>query len=100
MSMSSRNILAAALLLSFWARQPLFGPSSLQQHRGDGAGFLPWRGLRAKVTTRNVERDVTNTTTTNESGNYTRRYLIVGRYQVRVEAPDSRPSSRRMSRFR
>src|SRR5215472_418154 len=41
----------------------------------------------AKVTIRDLDRDVTNTTTTNESGNYTQRYLIVGRYQVRVEAP-------------
>ncbi|MDQ6663750.1 MAG: carboxypeptidase-like regulatory domain-containing protein, partial [Acidobacteriota bacterium] len=41
----------------------------------------------AKITIRNVERDVTNATTTNESGNYSQRYLIVGRYQVRVEAP-------------
>ncbi len=41
----------------------------------------------AKVTIRNVERDVANSTTTNESGNYSQRYLIVGRYQVRVEAP-------------
>ncbi len=41
----------------------------------------------AKVTIRNIERDVTNTTTTNESGNYSQRYLIAGRYQVRVEAP-------------
>ena len=41
----------------------------------------------AKVTIRNVERDVANSTVTNESGNYTQRYLIVGRYQVRVEAP-------------
>jgi hypothetical protein len=40
----------------------------------------------AKVTIRNAERDVANSTTTNESGNYTQRYLIVGRYQVRVEA--------------
>src|SRR5215472_395649 len=40
----------------------------------------------AKITTRNVERDVTSTTTSNESGNYAQRYLIVGRYQVRVEA--------------
>jgi hypothetical protein len=40
----------------------------------------------AKVTIRNVERDVATSTTTNESGNYTQRYLIVGRYQVRVEA--------------
>src|SRR5438477_6676505 len=41
----------------------------------------------AKVTIRNMDRDVANSTTTNESGNYTQRYLIVGRYQVRVEAP-------------
>jgi hypothetical protein len=41
----------------------------------------------AKVTIRNVDRDTTNETTTNDSGNYTQRYLIVGKYQVRVEAP-------------
>src|SRR3954468_6348527 len=41
----------------------------------------------AKVIIRNVDRDTTNETTTNESGNYTQRYLIVGNYQVRVEAP-------------
>ena len=41
----------------------------------------------AKVTIRNVDRDTSNETTTNESGNYTQRYLIVGTYQVRVEAP-------------
>src|SRR6476660_4678454 len=41
----------------------------------------------AKVTIRNVDRDTSNETTTNESGNYTQRYLIVGNYQVRVEAP-------------
>lgn len=41
----------------------------------------------AKVTIRNTERDVTNETITNESGNYSQRFLIVGTYQVRVEAP-------------
>ncbi len=44
----------------------------------------------AKVTIRNLERDTTTNTTTNESGNYSQRYLIVGRYQVRVEAPGFR----------
>ena len=39
------------------------------------------------VTIRNTERDVANVTTTNESGNYSQRYLIAGRYQIRVEAP-------------
>src|SRR3954454_1403976 len=41
----------------------------------------------AKVMIRNVERDTTHETSTNESGNYAQRYLIVGKYQVRVEAP-------------
>ena len=39
-----------------------------------------------KVTIKNLDRDVTNATNTNDSGNYGQRYLIAGRYQVRVEA--------------
>src|SRR5690349_10306263 len=41
----------------------------------------------AKITITDVGRDVTTTTVTNESGNFTQRYLIVGQYRVRVEAP-------------
>src|SRR5215813_13861953 len=41
----------------------------------------------AKVTITDIGRDVTTTTLTNESGNFTQRYLIVGHYRVRVEAP-------------
>lgn len=40
----------------------------------------------AKVTITDTGRDVVMTTTTNESGNFTQRFLIVGRYRVRVEA--------------
>ncbi|MBL8241111.1 MAG: TonB-dependent receptor [Bryobacterales bacterium] len=40
----------------------------------------------AKVIITDMGRDVTQTTTTNESGNFTQRFLIVGRYRVRVEA--------------
>jgi hypothetical protein len=40
----------------------------------------------AKVTITDTGRDVATTTTTNESGNFTQRFLIVGRYRVRVEA--------------
>ena len=40
----------------------------------------------AKITIRDMDRDVSNVTTTNDSGNYSQRYLIVGRYQVRAEA--------------
>src|SRR2546421_3279115 len=41
----------------------------------------------AKVTITDMGRDVTTTTTANDSGNFMQRYLIVGRYRVRVEAP-------------
>ena len=41
----------------------------------------------AKVTITDIGRDVVTSTTTNESGNFTQRFLIVGRYRVRIEAP-------------
>jgi hypothetical protein len=40
----------------------------------------------AKITITDIGRDVTTTTLTNDSGNFMQRYLIVGRYRVRVEA--------------
>ena len=40
----------------------------------------------AKVTITDTNRGVSVNTTTNESGNFSQRFLIVGRYQVRVEA--------------
>ncbi len=40
----------------------------------------------AKVTVRDVARDVTFTAATNDAGSYTLGRLIVGRYQVRVES--------------
>lgn len=41
----------------------------------------------ARVVIRNLDRDTATETIANESGNYAQRYLIVGRYQIRVEAP-------------
>jgi hypothetical protein len=40
----------------------------------------------AKVTIRDIDRNVTFTPTTNESGNYSQQHLIVGRYHVKIEA--------------
>jgi hypothetical protein len=40
----------------------------------------------AKVTITDLSRDVVQTTATNESGNFTQRFLIVGKYRIRVEA--------------
>jgi hypothetical protein len=41
----------------------------------------------AKVTITDLGRGVVVTATTNESGNFNQRFLIVGRYSVKVEAP-------------
>jgi hypothetical protein len=41
----------------------------------------------AKITITDMGRDVSTNTVTNDSGNYTQRALIVGRYRLRVEAP-------------
>lgn len=40
----------------------------------------------AKLTITDTGRDVSVSTTSNDSGNYSQRFLIVGRYRVRVEA--------------
>ena len=40
----------------------------------------------AKVVITDLGRNVTNSVTANDSGNFTQRFLIVGRYRVRVEA--------------
>ncbi|HZT39432.1 MAG TPA: TonB-dependent receptor [Bryobacteraceae bacterium] len=42
---------------------------------------------KAKVTISDLGKGVSFTTTTNESGNYSQTHLIVGTYEVRVEAP-------------
>ena len=39
------------------------------------------------MTITDVGRDVETTNTTNESGNFTQRFLIAGKYRVRIEAP-------------
>ena len=46
-------------------------------------GALP----NAKLTITDLGRDVSAAAVTNESGNFTQRFLIVGKYRVRVEAP-------------
>ena len=84
----SRLVYTAALVLGFavtpkqLSSQAVYGSivgTVLDPSGGAVAG--------AKVTIRDKDRDVTTTATTNESGNYSQGHLIVGHYQVRVEAP-------------
>ncbi len=76
-------VLAAGLCLPYkLSSQAVYGSIVGTVLDSSGAAIVG-----AKVTIRNVERDVTNTAISNESGNYSQGHLIVGRYQVRVEAP-------------
>src|SRR5688572_3908810 len=82
------RISAAALLILSWltqnnARAQAVYGSIVGTVTDPSGGVLPG----AKVTITDLGRDVSASTITNESGNFAQRFLIVGRYRVRVEAP-------------
>ena len=83
--MKSLGVITTAILLSLGATASLNAQAVYGSIVGtvlDASGAaMPG----VKVTIKNLDRDVSNTTLTNESGNYSQRYLIAGRYQVRVE---------------
>ena len=87
MSPHIRTVLTTILVLGFGLPQRLSSQAVYGSIVGTVLDASGAAVAGAKVTIRNVERDVANSTITNESGNYSQRYLIVGRYQVRVEAP-------------
>src|SRR5262245_7322791 len=85
--MKSVSLLAAgcAVLLTFAAQnlraQAVYG--SIVGSITDASGAaVP----NAQITITDTGRDVTTNTTANESGYFMQRYLIVGRYRVRVMA--------------
>src|SRR3954454_7632759 len=83
--MLARTLTGVLLSLSFcaspgWA-QAVYGTIVGNVVDASGAA-IP----NAKVTITDIGRDVSQSTLTNESGNYAQRFLIAGRYRVRVEA--------------
>ncbi len=82
----TRLAAVGAALLSFSAlrldAQAVYG-SIVGIVTDSGGGAVPG----ARVTITDIGRDVTNASTANDSGIFAQRFLIVGRYRVRVEAP-------------
>jgi|SRR5579871_873691 len=87
----SRNVRLActfaAILLVAWAfsggrasAQAVYGSIAGTVYDSSGAG-IP----KAAVTITDLAKNISYTTTTNESGNYSQAHLIIGRYRVRVE---------------
>ena len=74
------SVLALALPVSMNA-QAVYG-SIVGTVTDSSGGVLPG----AKLTITDLGRDVNVNTTSNESGNFNQRFLIAGRYRVRVEA--------------
>src|SRR5258708_39818637 len=87
LSIPLRPVLCAVFVLGLSAPDRLFSQAVYGSIVGTVLDASGAAVAGAKVAIRNVERDVANSTTTNESGNYSQRYPIVGRYQGRVEAP-------------
>ena len=61
--------------------QAVYGSIAGTVYDSSGAG-VP----RATVTITDLEKNITYTAATNESGNYSQAHLIIGRYRVRVES--------------
>ena len=79
---------------------PLVWSGGLRQHRRNGRGLFRRRRRKCQSHHPDTDRDTSNDTTTNESGNFIQRYLIVGNYRVRVEAPGFKPPSKTPCRSR
>jgi len=84
-SMSTRKLilLLCSMVLSatsMWA-QAVYGTIVGTVTDATGAAVA-----NAKITITDTGRDVTQNTTSNESGNYSQRFLIAGKYRIRVES--------------
>ena len=85
----SKTLFSVGMLLSLvlWTPATVMGQAvygSIVGTVNDSSGAaVP----KAKVTIADVERGVSNNTTTNDSGNYSQTHLTAGVYEVRVEAP-------------
>ena len=60
--------------------QAVYGSIAGTVYDSSGAG-IP----KAAVTITDIDKNISYTTTTNESGNYSQAHLIIGKYRVRVE---------------
>ncbi len=89
-----RKVLAIACLTMFGLLAPVtvFGQAVYGNIVGTVTDASGSAVPNAKVTITDLGRGVSSTITTNESGVFTQRFLIVGRYQVRVEAPGFKTS--------
>src|SRR5579884_3863341 len=87
MRISIRLLIGAVALLSFTFPHRLYSQAVYGGIVGTVTDPHDASIAGAKVTVRDLDRDVTFTTETNVAGNYSLGHLIVGRYQVRVEAP-------------
>ena len=81
-----RTAFAAALLVVLCGSKPVCAQAVYGSIVGTVTDASGAAVPNAKITIRDLDRDVSNETTSNESGNYSQRHLIAGRYQVRVEA--------------
>src|SRR5579864_6760645 len=75
------------LTLALWAPAMLFGQAVYGNISGNVTDASGAAVPTAKVTVTDVGKGVTYTTVTNESGYFSQTHLIVGVYDVRVEAP-------------
>jgi len=79
--------LIAFLTLALWAPAMLFGQAVYGSISGNVTDASGAAVPQAKVTITDIGKGVSYSTLTNDSGNYSQGHLIVGVYEVRIEAP-------------
>lgn len=80
-------VAAAVAVMCFCLISPAYGQAVYGSIVGTVTDAQGAAVPQAKVTIADTGKGVSYSTTTNESGNYSQTHLIVGTYEVRVEAP-------------
>ena len=85
--LASASALTALAFLTFVAPAPAHAQAVYGSIGGSVSDPSGAAVAGAKLTITDTGRDVSVSTTSNDSGNFTQRFLIVGKYRMRVEAP-------------
>ena len=81
-----RTLALCLCALALSAPEALFGQAVYGSISGNVTDSSGAAVPNAKVVITDTGKGITNNTLTNESGNYTQGHLIVGIYEVRIEA--------------
>jgi hypothetical protein len=91
-----RTLALCLCALALSAPEALFGQAVYGSISGNVTDSSGAAVPNAKIAITDTGKGIVTNTLTNESGNYTQGHLIVGIYEIRIEAEGSRPTRQRV----